>query len=128
MIDGIHAAGSATIKVKDSSNLSADMVIRIGNRTYTIMAVDPATHVVSLDKLTDSELPDSAVVKQVVYPSLLGRYKAEFTANVNIGRYIFVLVDLNGIVNNLEDDLEVVYSLTSGSGKITANASKATLG
>lgn len=128
-IDGDASEHQQSIKVLDSSGLAIGDTIRIGNFSTKIFNIDPITHLITLEKNLAMNVPSGSTISKVVFPHTLGRYWFTMTPT-QLGRFRVVIVDNNGIINPISDDLEVVKSLSSvdGTGRVTVLQNNATIG
>lgn len=114
-LNGSHDAGSQTIVVEDSTTLAVGKTIRIENSTFRILAINQATHLITLDSVLPVEYAQGTQVKEVLHPQFLGKYKCEFSPTL-LGNFEVCLVDNTGMVTPIEDLITVVASLRAGTG------------
>ena len=129
-VDGIHVAGSVTIKVSDSGLLRKGDKIRINNEIYEILNIESSNHVLTLDKVLPEQVADRVHVKVVENVDFLGCYWATITPT-ELGRYKVVLIDKSGTVLPIEEDIEVLTNLEAVKGnpsKLSVIDNKAVLG
>lgn len=121
-VKGSHIPGTTKLLVEDSSEIAVNMPLRLGNTLFKAIAVEPATHIVTLDRRLEVDIDDGVTVNRVDNPEYLGVYKAEVPM-LEVGRFIITLTDGYGLVNPVENVVEVVISLdnsASSNGKLTA--------
>lgn len=121
VLNGEHPSGTAKLVVADSSTISVGMFVRIDNMVFKVLEVEPATHIITINGVLPRSLVDATQIKEVVYPDYLGVYRFEFVP-VQLGNFIVSIIDGNGIVNPIEDDVSVLATLKSanGSGKVSS--------
>lgn len=97
------------------------MSIRLENIVCQVLAVEPASHLLTLDRVISRSFVDNTQIKEVLFPDYLGVYRFEFIPTV-LGNFLVSIIDNNGIVNPIEDDITVLATLKSanGTGKISA--------
>lgn len=121
-VNGEYQAGSMTVKVDDSSLLESDQIIRIGNHCYTIVDVNKANHLLTLDKPTQSSIANLTPVQSVQYPALLGHYRTVNLAIDRLGNFLVILMDKDNEVANIVSEVSVVRTLqtvtSNGGSKI----------
>lgn len=121
-VKGSHIPGTTKLVVEDSSSFAVNMPIRLGNLLFKIIAVEPATHILTLDRRLEVDVDDGVTVHRIDNPEYLGVYKAEVPM-LEVGRFVVTLTDGHGLVNPVENVVEVVISLdntSSSNGKLTA--------
>lgn len=121
-VKGFHPAGTTKLLVEDSSLISTNMLIRLGNLMFRVIAVEPSTHLLTLDRRTTQDLDDLVSVMRIEDPEYLGVYKAEVPM-LEVGRFIVTLTDGNRVVNPVENSVEVVLTLdanAASNGRLTA--------
>lgn len=128
VVSGDYQPGAMTVKVEDSSLLAVGQTIRILNRTYNIVEINSASHLLVLDTAIQDALSNTTPVSLVVYPNLLGFYAVENIVINNVGNYLVVISDKKGEVNNIVSEVVIVSSLTNATigskvqaGIITSN-------
>ena len=110
-IQGDYQSGAMTIKVDDSSLLAVGQVIRILNTTYTIMDINSASHLLTLDNQLSQYVPNLTPIQLVTYPELLGMYTVEDVKIESVGNYLVVISDKDNEVKNIVKEVVVVVSL-----------------
>jgi hypothetical protein len=110
--DGIQLASQSTIKVLDSGGFAVGDTIRLGNFVAVIENIDNITHILTLSRSLPTEFPDVTSVRKVLFPHLLGRFWFKITPT-KLGNFRITLVDNNGIVESVFDDIRVVNSLST---------------
>ena len=118
---GEHPMGTSHLTVVDSSTVSVGMTIRISDFVFGVVSIDSANNIVIVDSALPVTLPDASQIKKVEYPNYLGRYWTEIIPDT-LGRYKVTMVSEDIKINPIEDDLEIVSSLsyTGGTGIISA--------
>ena len=114
-IVGVHPAGTAFIKVADSSKISVGSYVRLNNVAYKVLTVNPAQHLVGLENTLIEEVEDATPVKEVLNPEYAGCYFVKITPE-EIGNFMITITDTNGVFDTIEDDMSVVATLANANG------------
>jgi len=116
IIQGFHEAGTWRIKLDDTGSLTVGNQVRIVNMVFSIVDIEGTNHIVTLDRAIPVDINDAVPIKLVQNPSFLGIYKIEVPME-HLGQFLLTVTEVGkGIVNPIDNRVEVIVSMSSLAG------------